>query len=174
MTHHASAAMQHLSVAVTRYRERGGHTEYVVEAWEGGTHREAVARGGVRISFHRFSDFMSLHPTLQEELGSLLPPKFPLTKRLNAWGGDALKKDRVAKLESYLQDCLAAAEEASRHVHSLPCALSNFLELSEPVHVACAVHLAKPKAGVGTPSAMLEKRSEWGGAWRTRRVSVLP
>ena len=89
---------------VTGYTDAKGYTEYTIKT------------GGVQTS-HRFSDFLALHAELD------LPgkPTFSASKR--ATHGEAVKSDRQARFEEYLNALIAASEG------KMPRPLSCFLGL---------------------------------------------
>ena len=121
--------------------EDGGRTQYVIEA---------RLRGKVYTCMHRFSDFLPLHVALLPYLGLgvpsritsssnsssesssvTLPATFPLAKSL--FVTEAVKLDRVDKLNGYVSLCLDAAVD---HGAFLPPLLCSFLELPPPMQPA--------------------------------------
>ncbi|KAL1523026.1 hypothetical protein AB1Y20_017988 [Prymnesium parvum] len=108
-----------LDICVTGYLDVEGHTKYVVESRRGAEHA---------VSLCRFSSFMKLHA----EIEAHLPASFTSEANRNAhWfhinksikGGDVVKRERMAELQTYLRD--VAAEVGSQP----PDALLSFLAL---------------------------------------------
>ena len=89
---------------VTGYTDAKGYTEYTIKT------------GGAETA-HRFNDFLALHTALD------LPdkPAFPAAKRVTH--SDAVKNDRQARFEEYLNELLTVVGE------EMPRPLSRFLGL---------------------------------------------
>ena len=88
-----------LTITVPGYTDVTGHTEYIIKS-SVGEQQFAVQ--------HRFSNFIELHETLISKL-SKLPASFPVAKSM--FGGEAIKRERVEKLQDYLRTVVKVSGE---------------------------------------------------------------
>ena len=109
------AAQISLTATIKSFQESGGHTLYQINVID------SSADGKQYTSAHRFSEFLSLHTALLDDLGRHgLPAVFPVAK--SVFGGDQLKHERVAKLNEYMSVLLGCATAAGPSVPRVLCA----------------------------------------------------
>ena len=83
-----------IEVSIPGWTDVTGHTEYIIKS---------TAAGQQFSVNHRFSNFVELHSTLLSKL-SKLPQSFPVHK--SVFSGDAVKRERVDKLQKYLRNAI--------------------------------------------------------------------
>ena len=87
------------SISVTGYTDERGYTEYLIET-------QLTEPGERHRVQHRLTRFRELHAQIQPGLS--LPTAFPVANRL--FHTEAVKKERVEKLQAYLRGAAAAAK----------------------------------------------------------------
>lgn len=103
-----------LTISIPGWTEVSGHTEYIIKS-QVGEQQFAVQ--------HRFSNFIDVHEALAAKI-SKLPGSFPVSK--SVFSGESVKRDRVEKLQKYLNDVLKLCEDGAL---PLPPALLKFLRV---------------------------------------------
>ena len=107
----AATGAPQLAIAIPGYTDVTGHTEYIIKSSLGDQHFAVQ---------HRFSNFIELHEALVTKI-SKLPAAFPVAK--SVFGGEAVKRERVEKLQEYLRNVVRLSGERP------PAALLKFLRV---------------------------------------------
>ncbi|KOO24180.1 ankyrin repeat family protein [Chrysochromulina tobinii] len=108
-------AAAQLSITVPGFSDVTGHTEYIIKSSVGDQQFTVQ---------HRFSNFVELHDALASKIAKL-PATFPVAK--NMFNGEAVKRERVEKLQEYLRNVVRLSGEKP------PIALLKFLKIDASV-----------------------------------------
>lgn len=112
------AVSESLDVSVPSWSDKKGHTEYLVS-----TALCAQPAGSIH-TYHRFSDFITLHSRIREPLH--LVRDFPVPKA--PFVTDGVKRYRMRALQGYLRHAIdAAASRCGTRCEDMPVALFEFL-----------------------------------------------
>ena len=124
--------MNLLVLTIPGYTDVSGHTEYIIKSSVGDQHFAVQ---------HRFSNFIELHETLISKL-SKLPASFPVAKSM--FGGEAIKRERVEKLQDYLRTVVKVSGERP------PAVLLKFLRVDVSVFTPIMISGGEGIAGGAT------------------------
>lgn len=108
-------AAAQLSITIPGFSDVTGHTEYIIKSSVGDQQFTVQ---------HRFSNFVELHDALASKIAKL-PATFPVAK--NMFNGEAVKRERVEKLQEYLRNVVRLSGEKP------PIALLKFLRIDASV-----------------------------------------
>ena len=108
-------AATQLSITIPGFSDQTGHTEYIIKSSVGDQQFSVQ---------HRFSNFVELHDALASKIAKL-PATFPVAK--NMFNGEAVKRERVEKLQEYLRNVVRLSGEKP------PIALLKFLRIDASV-----------------------------------------
>ena len=108
-------AATQLSITIPGFSDQTGHTEYIIKSSVGDQQFSVQ---------HRFSNFVELHDALASKIAKL-PATFPVAK--NMFNGEAVKRERVEKLQEYLRNVVRLSSEKP------PIALLKFLRIDASV-----------------------------------------